>query len=102
MKPKKSFAEIFRRNTKDVPEENQAEVQTFEELQNGESVGAKVTFAEEEAGGGGGEEVTTTTALQERRTWNMPSQFEDRVSGAKVAKLVSSKRTPTGGFFAMA
>jgi len=31
--------------------------------------------------------------------WATAQQVGDRVEGKKVAKLVNSKRTPTGGFF---
>ena len=35
------------------------------------------------------------------RSWTMPSLLNDRSNGARVAKLVASKRTPTGGFYAV-
>ena len=43
----------------------------------------------------------TEFSASKTRSWVMPSLINDRSNGARVAKLVASKRTPTGGFYAV-
>ena len=44
--------------------------------------------------------AASTMGASRTRSWDMPSLINDRENGARVAKLVASKRTPTGGFYA--
>lgn len=65
---------------------------TMTETSNGMANTTKVRFDQSVAG--------STMGASKTRSWDMPSLINDRSNGARVAKLVASKRTPTGGFYA--